>query len=167
MKIIIETERLILREWIVNDAADLFRLNSNPNVLKYTGDNAFKNIQEAEQLILNYEQYSKYGLGRWIVERKSDQQFLGWCGLRFQEDKNETDIGFRFLEEYWNFGYAIESASAVIHYGQSVMNIKRIVARCKKENTSSAKVLEKIGMKLDSEIEFDGESGLKFILNHE
>ena len=47
------------------------------------------------------------------------------------------------------------------------MNIKRIVARCKKENFSSAKVLEKIGMKLVSEIEFDGESGLKFILDDE
>ncbi len=64
MKIITETERLILREWTLDDAPDLFRLNSNPNVLKFTGDKPFNNIQEAEELILNYEQYSKYGLGK-------------------------------------------------------------------------------------------------------
>jgi ribosomal-protein-alanine N-acetyltransferase len=167
MKIIAETERLILREWTLDDAPDLFQLNSNPNVLKFTGDKPFKNIQEAEELILNYEQYSKYGLGRWIVHRKIDSQFLGWCGLRFQENINETDIGFRFLETQWNKGYATESAKATINYGFGILGIKQIVARCKKENASSTKVLQKIGMKLFSEIEFDGELGLKFILNHE
>ncbi|MFY8020811.1 MAG: GNAT family N-acetyltransferase [Bacteroidia bacterium] len=167
MNIIAETERLILREWTLDDAADLFRLNANPNVLKFTGDKPFKNIQEAEDLISNYEQYSKHGLGRWIVQRKIDSQFLGWCGLRYQVALKETDIGFRFLEEYWNMGFAKESAIATIKYGFEILDIKQIVARCKKENTSSIKVLQKIGMKLYAEIEFDGELGLKFKLNHE
>ncbi len=64
-------------------------------------------------------------------------------------------------------GYATESAIATLKYGFEILDIKQIVARCKKENTSSAKVLQKIGMNLFSEIEFDGELGLKFILNHE
>ena len=167
MKILFETERLFLREWGINDAEDLFRLNANPNVLKHTGDKPFKDVKEAKDFILNYEQYAKYGLGRWIVQRKSDQEFLGWCGLRYLEEKNETDIGFRFLEEYWNMGYATESARAALQYGQRVLKQKNIVGRCKKENTSSIKVLEKIGMKFVSEIEFDGEQGLKYILNDE
>ena len=167
MKILFETERLFLREWGLNDAEDLFRLNANPNVLKYTGDKPFKDVKEAEDFILNYEQYAKYGLGRWIVQRKYDEQFLGWCGLRYLEEKNETDIGFRFLEEYWTMGYATESARAALQYGQRVLKLKNIVGRCKKENTSSIKVLKKIGMKLVSEIAFDGESGLKYILNDE
>lgn len=103
----IETQRLLLREFQGEDALGLFQLNENPNVLKFTGDLPFTSINSAKEFILNYDHYKKYGFGRWAVIRKVDQAFLGWCGLK-QHDQY-VDLGFRLKEKYWNQGYATES----------------------------------------------------------
>ena len=77
----IETERLILRESIVADAPDLYEMNSDPEVLKYTGDVAFKSVAETETLIRNYKDYEKYGYGRWTTIVKATNEVIGYCGL--------------------------------------------------------------------------------------
>jgi RimJ/RimL family protein N-acetyltransferase len=76
MKVIIETDRLLLREFELSDAFEMFRLNSDHEVIKYTGDVPFKNIEEAEHLILNYDQYKKYGFGRWTAVLKKQMLIL-------------------------------------------------------------------------------------------
>jgi len=149
MKVIIETDRLLLREFELSDAPEMFLLNSDHEVIKYTGDVPFKNIEEAEQLILNYEQYSKYGFGRWTVLNKSTGAYLGWCGLKFLDDLQETDIGYRFHKKYWGRGYATESAAACLKYGLEKLQLKKIIGRAMKENYASIKVMEKTGMKFE------------------
>src|SRR5690606_3936912 len=109
-KHILQTNRLFLRELTPSAAKHFLELNGNPNVIKYTGDNAFADIKDAESFLLNYKDYELNGYGRWAVIRKDDGAFIGWCGLKFVESVGETDIGFRFFEEYWNKGYATESA---------------------------------------------------------
>lgn len=146
MKHILETSRLILRELDSKDAKNFYDLNSNPNVIKYTGNSAFKNVEEAKEFLENYTDYKFNGYGRWAVILKTTDKFIGWCGLKFDELENETDIGFRFFEEEWNKGYATESAIACIHYGFEKLKLKRIIGRAMKENVGSIKVLEKIGL---------------------
>jgi len=80
--------------------------------------------------------------------------------LKFGEIGNETDIGFRFFEEEWNKGYATESAIACINYGFEKLNLKRIVGRAMKENTGSIKVLEKIGLKYEQNVDFEGKEAV-------
>lgn len=154
MKYILETERFVLRELDLNDAKSFYDLNANPNVIKYTGDSAFKNIEEAEQFLVNYQDYKLNGYGRWVVITKATNKFIGWCGLKLNE--NETDIGFRFFEEEWNRGYATECASACLNYGFEKLKLERIIGRAMKENIGSIKVLQKIGLKYDRDIELDG-----------
>lgn len=149
MKHILETSRLILRELDSKDAKNFYDLNSNPNVIKYTGNSAFKNIEEAKEFLENYTDYKFNGYGRWAVILKTTDKFIGWCGLKFDELENETDIGFRFFEEEWNKGYATESAIACIHYGFEKLKLKRIIGRAMKENVGSIKVLEKIGLEYE------------------
>ncbi|WP_040282396.1 GNAT family N-acetyltransferase [Psychroserpens damuponensis] len=146
MRQILETNRLILRELHINDAQHFYNLNLNQNVIKYTGNSAFKNIQEAKEFLENYQDYKLNGYGRWAVIQKETNEFIGWCGLKFGEIENETDIGFRFFEKEWNKGFATESAKACINYGFKHLNLKRIIGRAMKENFGSIKVLEKIGM---------------------
>ncbi|MFL9832462.1 GNAT family N-acetyltransferase [Chryseobacterium terrae] len=160
MKIILETDRLLLREFNVNDAESFYELNSNPNVIKYTGNSAFKNIDEARIFLESYSDYQKNGFGRWAVVNKSNQEFLGWCGLKYDEDLNETDIGFRFFEHFWNKGFATESAKACIDYGFEKFNLKTIVGRAMKENIASVKVLEKIGLTYVKDFDFNGNDGI-------
>ena len=160
MKIILETDRLLLRELNIQDCTGFYELNLNPNVIKYTGDKAFKNSAEAESFLLNYKDYENNGFGRWAVIHKSDEQFLGWCGLKYVKEIDETDIGFRFFEEYWNRGFATESARACLKYGFEKLNLSSIVGRAMAENTASIKVLEKLGMTYEKEFDFDEHRGL-------
>lgn len=155
MKIILETDRLYLRELNIQDSEDLYNLNLNPNVIRYTGNSAFKNIEEAKQFLLYYQDYELNGFGRWAVIEKENEEFLGWCGLKYDKGKNETDIGFRFFEEKWNKGYATESAKACVEYGFEKLNLKTIIGRAMKNNIASIKVLEKIGLQFVNEFDFD------------
>lgn len=60
----------------------LFELNSDPEVLMYTGDGAFENKGAAEDFIRNYAEYKRNGFGRWLVELKGSNTAIGWCGLK-------------------------------------------------------------------------------------
>lgn len=155
MKEILKTERLILRELNPNDAENFYKLNLNPNVIKYTGNSAFKDINEAKNFLENYQDYKLNGFGRWAVIEKSTNEFLGWCGLKYDKNLDETDIGFRFFEEHWNKGFATESAKACIDFGFENLNLKSIVGRAMSENIASIKVLEKIGLKFERTFDFD------------
>lgn len=145
--IIMETPRLILRNMELTDAPFFFELNSDPEVTKYTGDGAFKTIQEAED-ITHYviSQYTKYGYGRWLVIEKESGNSVGWCGLKFLEETQEVDLGYRFMQKYWNKGYATEAAKPCIDYGFNVLKLDRIIGRAMKENAGSINVLKKTGM---------------------
>ncbi|MBB4807754.1 RimJ/RimL family protein N-acetyltransferase [Chryseobacterium defluvii] len=160
MKKILETDRLLLRELTTDDAESFYRLNQNPNVIRYTGDVSFTNIEEAREFLKNYGDYQINGFGRWAVICKQNHQFLGWCGLKYDKNSGETDIGFRFFEEYWNKGLATESAEACIRYGFEELDLKRIIGRAMAENAASIKVLQKIGLSFEKEFDFNGSKGV-------
>ena len=162
MKTILETDRCYLRELSVTDADDFFELNNDPEVIKYTGDVAFQNRMEALSFLENYEQYQQFGYGRWAVIEKQSGAFLGWCGLKFSPDLNETDLGFRFFRRYWNQGYATETAKACIDYGFNQLQLKKIVGRAMEANTASIKVLEKVGMTFVGKFEFQLHDGVLY-----
>ncbi len=155
MNKIIESERLILRELDIKDSESFFKLNSDPLVLKYTGDVPFSSITAAETFLLNYSDYKKNGYGRWAVILKETSSFIGWCGLKLNEE-NLIDIGFRFFKEEWGKGFATESAKSVIDYGFNTLKLKEIIGRASKNNISSIRVLEKLNMNFWKEDSFEG-----------
>ena len=75
MKIILETERLLLREFSPEDGFHFYHLNNDPEVIKYTGNNAFETLEEANDFIINYPDYQRYGFGRWAVILKETDEF--------------------------------------------------------------------------------------------
>ena len=156
----IETERTIMRKLAKKDAKDLYTLNLDKEVLKFTGDRPFENLQTAMDFLINYDQYEKYGVGRLAVIDKKTSKFLGWCGLKYSEDKNEYDIGFRFYKKYWNKGLATETAKKCLDFGFDECKIEKIVGRAMKENIASIKVLEKIGMTFKENFDFEGHEGV-------
>ena len=145
MNKITETNRLILREFNVSDAEDFFRLNSDPEVLKFTGDLPFPSTVDAKKFLENYSDYHEKGFGRWAVIAKESNRFLGWCGLKLNEE-NLIDLGFRFFQNEWRNGYATESANASLEYGFNHLNINEIIGRASLDNIASIKVLEKLHM---------------------
>lgn len=145
-KVILETPRLILREITPEDAEACFHLNNDPEVIKHTGDEPYTNIAEAEAFLKRYDQYRKYGVGRWAVILKETNEFIGWCGLKYSPDLDEYDLGYRLFRKYWNQGYATEASRACIEYGFGTLNLTMIVGRAMKLNKASIKVLSKVGL---------------------
>lgn len=156
----IETERLVLRRFALQDSQNMYLLNQDSEVLKYTGDVPFPNISAAHSFIENYDQYEKYGIGRYAVILKSDNSFLGWCGLKYSPDKDEYDIGFRFLRKYWNNGYATEASKACIKYGFENLGLTTIVGRAVRQNFASIAVLKKVGLQYYTDFDFEGNDGV-------
>lgn len=144
--IIADTPRLILRNMTMYDAESAYLLNLDPEVIQYTGDNSFASIEEAQQFLINYGHYKKYGYGRWALILKETLEFLGWCGLKYLEEENKNDVGFRLMKKYWNKGYATEAAIKSLELGFYQFNMKSIVAHADIENKASLRVLEKIGL---------------------
>ncbi|CAN5198298.1 GNAT family N-acetyltransferase [soil metagenome] len=155
-KIILRTPRLILREFIVEDALNMFELNADPEIIRFTGDEPFKSIDEAIALMKNYEQYRSYGYGRWTVLEELSSEYVGWCGLNFNSESGETDLSFRFKRNRWGKGIATEAAIACINYGFNELKLSKIIGRAMKENRASIRVLEKTGMQFEKEFDAHG-----------
>lgn len=147
MNVILQTERLLLRTFTTEDARLIYELNKDPDVTRFTGD-PITDIAHARQVLeqVILPQYVLYNHGRWAVHAKPSLEFIGWCGLKNRPERNEIDLGYRFLKSTWGKGYATEAAFACIKYGFEKLGLKRIVGRAMPGNIASLKVLEKCGM---------------------
>ena len=147
--IVATTDRLYLRKFNPGDAMYLYALNSNPEVIRYTGDSSFYDMFAAEDFVRNYDHYDHHGYGRWAVVLKKDDRFIGFCGLRQDEKTGDVDLGFRFFEDCWAQGYATEAGTAALKLGFETYGIKTIIGRALRENLASISVLQKLGMQFD------------------
>ena len=161
-KPIIETSRIILREFEPNDYKDVYEFGSNKTVQKYTGDPLLTSIEEAKKLISDVwlTDYKKYGFGRWATIYKPTNKLIGFTGLKFLPDLNLVDIGFRYLPDYWNKGIATEASKEILKYGFELLKLNEIFGIAYTENIASCKVLKKIGLKFYKQDEFDGDGKL-------
>ena len=143
----LETDRLILRPGTLADVSNLFILNSDPEVVRYTGDKSFNNIQEAEQVVRErlIPQFEQYKMSRFTVLLK-DGTYIGWCGLKYFPETDEVDLGYRFMKKFWGQGYATESSEIMLKYGFETLGLKRIIAKAMPDNIGSIKVIQKLGM---------------------
>ena len=97
--------------------------------------------------------YARYGYGLYLVELLSNVKAIGICGLIKRENLPEPDIGFAFLSEHWQKGYAYESANAIIADAVDRLEIKDYLAITTVENHPSIKLLDKLGFVFDKTIE--------------
>ena len=164
-----ETERLLLKPMSTEDAPFLLELLNSPKWIKYVGDRNVHTIEEATNYINTkmIPQLEKLGYSNYTVIRKTDKVKLGSCGLYDREDLEGVDIGFAFLPQYENMGYAFESASKMKEVAFNQFNLKKLSAITTKENIDSQRLLEKLGLKYIKIINFpdDDEDLLLYRLN--
>ena len=147
MNVIIETPRLLLRTFTVDDAGLIYELNQDPEVTRYTLD-PVKDMDQAREILEKtiLPQYALYNHGRWAVHTRPDFSFIGWCGLKTRPELNEVDLGYRFMQSNWGKGYASEAAFASLEHGFKKLGLERVVGRVLPGNQASIRVLEKCGM---------------------
>lgn len=142
----LSTPRLVLREFVAEDAPRLFALYSDPDVMRYTGEEPFPDVRAVRQFIEAYPYYREHGFGRWAVLHRETQEFLGFCGLRRDNPTPEVDLGFRFFRKYWGKGFATEAARTALAAGFGHFGLTEIIGRSMRENLASTSVLHKLGM---------------------
>jgi RimJ/RimL family protein N-acetyltransferase len=157
---VLETDRLILRWLSVEDAEFILRLLNEPSFIRFIGDKGVRSIDDARAYILDgpVSSYEQFGFGLYLTELKEQGVAIGICGLLKRESLEDVDIGFAFLPEFWNKGYAFESASAVMAYGRDVIGLDRIVAITSADNDGSINVLGKLGLRFERMIKLSGDA---------
>lgn len=150
----LDTERLQLRAFTLDDAEAYWPLVSDAAVLRHTGEAPLRSLEEVRALIAArpLRDYDVHGYGRLACIEKASGHLVGFCGLKYLEDLRETDIGYRFLPHCWGKGYATESARAVMHHGQETLGLRRIIGLVEPDNAGSVRVLEKLGLRFESTI---------------
>lgn len=148
MHIIFETPRLRLRQFTEADAPLILELNSDPEVVKYLHEPTLQNEADAGKILTDIilPQYQN-NLGRWAIHTKDNNEFIGWCGLKYRPELDEIDLGYRLMQKAWGKGYATEAAQQTLDHGFTKLNLQLITGRAHIENLASIKVLEKIGMR--------------------
>jgi ribosomal-protein-alanine N-acetyltransferase len=161
MNILIETERLIMRDLLPEDAPGMFALDSDAEVHKYIGGRPVKTIDDSRKVIeIIRAQYISNGIGRWAVIEKTTEQFIGWSGLKLITEpinghNNYLDLGYRFMPQYWGKGYAKETAKASADFAWNTLKASRLCGIAHEQNIASRKVLESVGLQQKELFEFD------------
>ena len=159
----LETERLKLRLFTHDDLPIMYRLNTDPDVIRYA-DSPAKDMQEVKERL---EQgplldYKKYGYGRFAVELKETGKVIGFCGIKYLPEIGLPEVGFRYLKEYWGMGIGTEAARACVEFARDDLKINKLIALIIPENTGSIRVAEKLGMTKGPLIHIYDEDALQY-----
>ncbi len=154
--LVLETDRLFLRQLSTEDAEFILELVNEPSWLRFIGDKGVRTIDDACKYILQgpVASYERFGFGLYLTELKDSGKPIGICGLVKRESLADPDIGFAFLPGFWGKGYAFESAAAVLGFAKSAFGLNRILAITAPDNHSSIRLLAKLGLSFEQMVRF-------------
>jgi [ribosomal protein S5]-alanine N-acetyltransferase len=147
----LETARLSLRRFVVDDAPSIVELLTQPSFIRNIGDRGVRNVDDAVRYLREgpMAMYEKHGFGLWRASRRADDAFIGMCGLLKRDILPDVDVGYALLPGHWGQGYAFEAALATVELGARAFGLKRIIGVVSDHNAGSIRVLEKIGMRFE------------------
>ena len=152
MRDILESERVILRSFNANDARDMFEYLSLEEVVKYE-----------PYTVMSYDDCKKEARNRsnnpsfYAAVLKSENKLIGSIYFNHKQPYKYLtyELGYAFNPVYWNRGYATEAAQIIVRYGFNKLGAHRIIANCNQENQRSIKLLERLGMRRESDLKKD------------
>lgn len=162
----IETARLTLRPFNLDDSKPLYQILSVPNVLRYFPSSDPPDLDRVEKLIeRRIKHWQDYGYGWWAVVPHTEQQLIGWSGLQYLPDTDEIEIGYLLSKPYWGKGLATESAIAGLAFGFDRLGLREIIGIVHPENIASQGVLKKIGMQFVKQAHYFGMDCYQYKIN--
>jgi len=167
--VVIQTSRLLLREFTLEDAEAFFLLNSDPEVLHHTGDPGVRDVAEARKVLLErpIADYQKHGYGRWACIEKATGELIGFAGLKYLDELKDVDLGYRFRPAWWGRGLATEASRPVVEYGFQTLGLPHILGLVKPEHTPSVRVLTKLGFRDDGLMEYFGQQVARYVIHRQ
>ncbi|OAB38665.1 GCN5 family acetyltransferase [Paenibacillus macquariensis subsp. defensor] len=148
----VETERLIIRDFQMEDWIGVHKYASNHDVTEHTiwgpnSEDETKTYIEQEIRIQQAIDRTDFEFG---VILKKTNELIGGCGIHFNE--HNAELGYCFNPDFWGNGYATEAAKAMLMLGFETFNVHRIYATCRPGNIPSANVMKRIGMRLEGHL---------------
>lgn len=159
MKKILETERLILREFVKQD---------DKAILEILADGGMPHLPQFGPLDINYscnflnrfiESYKNNGFGLWAIIEKKTENLIGYCGLhriKINDTEDKVELAYRIYKKLWGNGYAPEVAKAILDYAFNILNLKEIISCIAPDNQKSSRVAEKVGLTYWKDATFRG-----------
>ncbi|QUG41650.1 GNAT family N-acetyltransferase [Psychrobacillus sp. INOP01] len=150
---VLETQRLLLRQYKVEDIIPLHSIFSDTETMKfYPAPFSFQ--QTKDWINRNQDRYKNDGYGLWAVCLKDTNEFIGNCGLVKQKvnDNFEVEIGYHINKKYWSMGFASEAAKACKEYGFNKLGLNKLISIIDPNNVPSIRVAEKIGFFKEKEV---------------
>lgn len=148
--VIIETPRLILREFVPEDLAGLYSLyeESDTTFLQPLSENREEELEKLKSYI--HYIYGFYGFGLWAVCLKENGRLIGRCGLQveFIGDQGDYELGYMISGKYQGKGYAKEAVRAILSYADEELEAPRVLLRIDDANLTSWRFAEKMGFRL-------------------
>jgi RimJ/RimL family protein N-acetyltransferase len=162
---ILETERLLLRTWTLEDTEEALAIYSDPEVMRYIGTGAtFRTVEEiSPRLLRAMAHQERYGYGFWAVIEMASGRLVGACGIKHLEDGPEVEVGYHFARAAWGKGYATEAAGACLRYAFEQVKLECVVGVVQPANQASRRVLEKIGMTYEGMGHYYGAEAMRFV----
>lgn len=145
---ILETERLILRELVQEDFDEVCKLLQDP-VVMYAYEGAYNNQEVQEWLERQFRRYANDGFGLWGVVEKESGELIGQCGVTWQDcdGKRVPEVGYLLRKEFWHKGYATEAAIACKEYAFEKLGFDEVYSIIRDTNVASQNVASRNGMK--------------------
>lgn len=147
---VIETERLKLRPFALDDVDALHAQWTEPGVRRFLWDDKIIARQTVEDIVrLSLDSFAEKGYGLWVLEHRNESGVIGFCGFRGSDalDERQIELLYGLSERWWGQGLAAEAAQAVVKFGFERCRFKQILAITDAPNTASVRVMEKAGMR--------------------
>jgi RimJ/RimL family protein N-acetyltransferase len=144
---VIDTERLVLRQWMQSDVAPFHAMGQDAEVMRYHGPRAtWREARHARDRMNTV--MARTGHCFWAIERRSDRRFIGFCGLMPTPAPiaGEVEIGWRLARGVWGRGYATEAAAASLSWAWTYLDVPSIAAVTVPANARSRRLIERLGM---------------------
>ena len=157
MKRILETERLVLREFVPEDAKALARVLTDPETMQYY-PGPYDRTGVEQWIERNRQRYAQDGTGLWAMEMKKSAELIGDCGIIRQDVECEVlyEIGYHLRRDLWHQGLATEAAVACRDWGFGNLRAERLISLIHPENVPSRRVAERNGMTIWKEVDRRG-----------
>lgn len=141
------TARLTLRPFVPEDVEPLYHIMNDREVMRYFPVSDPPPLERVDRLIQGQlKHWEAHGYGWWAVEMRSDGGFIGWSGLQYLPETDETEVAYLLGKPFWGRGLATEAAQAGLHFGFQTLDLPAIVAIVHPQNLASQGVIHKLGM---------------------
>lgn len=164
----LETPRLYLRPFVMEDVPDLAVIFSDPDVMHFMPKSSRSPEKRAEATIeLHIDHWQEHGFGFWAMIDKANNCLMGEGGLMLWETAPEVELGYLMAQAYWDKGIATELAQASLAYGFETLDLERIVAVASPGNRASRRVMEKVGMTYEKRDYYYGGECVYYAINRD